>query len=242
MASLIKKYIFVHGLGLSSTIWDPISKFMPTALIIANDLPGHGLGPRVGYDFASLWNYIENLVPKEEWQSSVLILHSMAGALMPEILASSVKPSSIVLLEGNVIDSDSKFSHYISKLDIHSYDEYLLRLRRNAAMVLRSHLVGEYESYDLNYWSKGFTEVDAIALRQIASNLFKRTKSGSIALALQKISCPVLYLRGAQSESWDDGRKLLSHLKVPVFDIEDAGHYPMIDNPKLTSEIIMLNS
>jgi pimeloyl-ACP methyl ester carboxylesterase len=230
---MLKHYIFVHGLGLSGTIWEPLVAMVPCSAL-APDLCGHGDGPRGRFDFLSMWRHIEDALPFESWKDSVLVLHSMSAAMLPELVASKILPAAVVLVEGNIISIDADWSRQISDLQLASYENYLCRLRCNHAMVLRSQLRNQHRNIDLVRWSDGFLKVDATALREIAKNLKTRSESGEISRALEQLHMPVCYLRGALSGNWDVGRDLLAQLNIPIFDIEASAHYPMLDNPTAT--------
>jgi len=233
-----RTFIFVHGLGLSCTIWEPLKNLL-NLYHITPDLLGHGKSPR-GYSFASLWSHLKASLHPDDWKNSVLILHSMSSALLPEIIADKTSISAIVLIEGNIIKADAKWSFELSSMSNAVYKEYLTRIRKNSSLILRRQLYGNYDTKQLDHWSKGFTEVDDISLREIATNLFKRCASGEIIDALKSCDFPVCYLRGGLSEPWAEGRKLLTDLKVPIIDVEKSAHYPMIDNPNAIIKAVLL--
>ena len=165
-----KTFIFVHGLGLSCTIWGPLKNLL-NLHHITPDLLGHGKSPR-GHSFASLWSHLKSSLHPNDWKNSVLILHSMSSALLPEIIADKTSISAIVLIEGNIIKADAKWSFELSSMSNAVYKEYMIRLRKNSSLVLRSQLYGNYDTKQLDHWSKGFAEVDDISFFYFTYKIF----------------------------------------------------------------------
>jgi pimeloyl-ACP methyl ester carboxylesterase len=232
VATTAATQVLVHGLGLSSAIWGPLTVSAGAVPILAPDLPGCGPGAATnagaGGDFAAIWDWLRTLINDRPCH---LVLHSMAAGLLPEVAAGSWRPASIVLVEGNLLAQDAAFSRQIAALADDAYATWLDRFRRNAALILRGQLRQPQAPPDIARWSAGFREVDAGSLQRLARALVQRTDSGAIAAALPRLGVPVTWLRGGQSEPWDEGRRQLAALDVPVVDIPGCGHYPMLDAP-----------
>jgi len=233
-----EQIMFVHGLGLSGKIWDRLARLDLGAHILTPDLPGHGSAPRGRYDFASLWGYLESKLAPQSWRQTILVLHSMAGALLPYLIGSGIRPQGIVLIEGNLIGCDAMWSRQICSYDPSAYRIWLERVRRTASMVLKSQLKTRHNAEDLSRWSDGFTRVDAVALRVIAEQLVASSIRRDSVHALERLCIKSCYLRGALSDDWEEGRLLPGKIGVPILDIPRSGHYPMIDNPEETWKAI----
>lgn len=234
---MAKCCIFLHGLGLSSVIWDPLIKILDGDLF-ALDLQGHGNATKGSYDFHSMWINIKNQIPENCWKNSILVLHSMSAALLPEIAKCSERPSELILIEGNLIDEDLEWSKKICSIPPEKFFIWFERLKRNAPLVLRTQLKTSHQYSDIEAWSKGFSMVDSIALQEIAKNLIATNKSDAIFLAIQKLGIPTYYLRGEYSPNWTKGINLLRSIGVPTLNIPNSGHYPMLDNPAEIRSII----
>lgn len=230
---MAEHYIFLHGLGLSNSIWEPLIKFAPKS-IFAPNLPGHGKCSSPYLNFSAMWKFVENTISISEWGKSILILHSMSAALLPELEASDIRPAGIVLIEGNLIAEDAEWCLNISTKSDDIFEVWFNRFKLNSTMVLRSQLKKQHLESDLIHWAEGFLQVDSTALRQIAKDLLCRSESGASLLAISKLNLPMLYLRGDSSPDWDGGRNMLDRLGVPVINISNSGHYPMLDNPLMT--------
>ena len=77
----MKRYLLVHGLGLSADIWSHLSPLLDGE-VIARDLPGHGASRSQAYDWVDLWGEITSPVRSDQWAETVLLLHSFTAALI----------------------------------------------------------------------------------------------------------------------------------------------------------------
>ena len=226
-------FVFLHGLGLSNTIWIPLLPLVQ-GNVFCPDLLGHGNSPIGDYSFESIWQSIRDELGFLDWSKTTLIMHSMSSALLPEIVKSNISPKSIYLIEGNLIAEDSEWSRQICQKPEAVYAAWLLRLRANSATVLGMKLRSRHPKNDLILWSSGFKQVNGIALLQIAERLVLSSESGEITTAIGEIDSLTFYLRGSESTAWMEGEGILNRLGVPLIKIPGAGHYPMLDNPSAT--------
>ena len=235
----LKNFVFLHGLGLSNTIWTPLLHLVRGNVFCPN-LLGHGDAPTGDYSFESIWENIMAELSFLDWSKTVLIMHSMSSALLPEVLKSKISPYSIYLIEGNLRD-DAEWSSQICKKPHNSYLEWLKRLRANSSIVLGMNLVGSHKSNDLLFWSSGFRDVKEMALRQIAQQLVLISETEKITTAITEIDSDIFYMRGSESAAWHEGEQLLKKLGVPLIKIPFASHYPMLDNPSATLDAIHMS-
>ena len=189
------------------------------------------------YSFSLMWSYLSHMI-YDNFSSTILVLHSMASGFLPEILNFKQKPKAIVLIEGNIIEADAKWSNQIRLMSDDKYFSWVEQLYRSASTIMKFQLKGKYSKDELHSFSEGFRNVDPIALRSIATEISILTCTGKIESALSIIDIPVIYLRGAESEPWSRGKLLLNKLNVSMFSIESSSHYPMIDNPNAVWRII----
>ncbi len=233
----MERYVCLHGLGLSNTIWEPLSRLTFNPMLTPN-LPGHG-GSTLKYcGFRGMWEFVRRLLPDKDWENATLLLHSMSGALLPELVRSGLRLNRLVLIEANLISGDATWSRQIAALSETNYHNYLTRLRNHSRAVIQSQLKSRHTDKDLALWAEGFELVDPCALRELSQDLVMLSDSGAALQALELIDCPVIYLRGALSGEWDTGYALLSKLQIPVVYIPRAGHYPMLDNAQETAEAL----
>jgi len=226
----------VHGLGVSSNIWDGLAPLLD-GKVITKDLPGHGNSQSRRYDWDGLWLDISDSIAADEWEKTVVVLHSFSAALLPEIVKTGVRPAYVICLEGILHYQDIYWSNDIALKSEKEYEIWLKRFRSVSYMALKSQLVARPSRFDIMKWSNSFREVNEIALRTIAVNLRERLLKDELKRSFGKVGSIVKYVKGEKSKVI-----VTDFLKeVGVEDywvIPNAGHFPMIDDPFLLSRIL----
>jgi len=232
------KYILVHGLGLSSSIW---SYLVPKLVgeVIAVDLPGHGKSRSRDYDWHGIWSTVSQSIDPKEWADTTLVLHSFTASLLPEIVAAKVFPEKIILIEGILHSDDAKWSNNLVSMDCHQFRNWLERFRVVSKMVLKSQLVLKHSIKDIHQWSNAFNIVKAEALHSMAIKLQKRLNTDAISHAISSLYIPTLYIRGESSRLSLIGQGFLKKNNIKVTKISKSAHFPMIDNPHRLANLIM---
>lgn len=235
----MKRYLLVHGLGLSADIWNHLSPLLDGE-VIAKDLPGHGVSRLQAYDWSDLWGEISSPVLRDQWAETVLVLHSFTAALIPEIVSSGIRPAHVVLLEGILQSKDVYWSNDIALMNDDEYQSWLNRFRSVSEMALKSQLVSKQTKKDIAIWSEAFKKVQGNALKEMASNLKNRLSGDALSVAFAKSDFSVTYIKGGKSRvslPYD----LLRLVKGHSYTFKDCGHFPMIDSlgpmVKLLAEI-----
>jgi pimeloyl-ACP methyl ester carboxylesterase len=224
----VRRYLLVHGLGLSADIWSQLSALLHGE-VIARDLPGHGASRSQAYEWIDLWAEISSPVLQEQWGQTVLVLHSFTAALIPEIVFSGIRPAHVVLLEGILHSEDAHWSNEIALMNDVEYQRWLNRFRSVSEMALKSQLVSKQTKNDICIWSEAFKIVQGDALKQMASNLKNRLSGDSIYAAFSKSDFQVTYFNGEKSGvSFPHGLLRLANSNHQI--LEDCGHFPMIDS------------
>jgi len=235
----VKRYLLVHGLGLSADIWSHLSPLLDGE-VIAKDLPGHGASRSQAYDWIDLWAEISSPVLQEQWGQTVLVLHSFTAALIPEIVFSGIRPAHVVLLEGILHSKDAHWSNDIALMNDDEFQRWLNRFRSVSEMALKSQLVSKQTKNDIGIWSEAFKKVQGNALKEMASNLKNRLSSDALSIAFAKSDFPITYIKGEKSRV-SLPRDLLRLAGGHHQAFEDCGHFPMIDSldpvVKLLAEI-----
>ena len=235
----MKRYLLVHGLGLSADIWSHLSPLLDGE-VIAKDLPGHGASRSQAYDWIDLWAEISSPVLQEQWGQTVLVLHSFTAALIPEIVFSGIRPAHVVLLEGILHSKDAHWSNDIALMNDDEFQRWLNRFRSVSEMALKSQLVSKQTKNDIGIWSEAFKKVQGNALKEMASNLKNRLSSDALSIAFAKSDFPITYIKGEKSRV-SLPRDLLRLAGGHHQAFEDCGHFPMIDSldpvVKLLAEI-----
>ncbi|MDO9318884.1 MAG: alpha/beta hydrolase [Gammaproteobacteria bacterium] len=235
------RYVLVHGLGLSSVIWSRLAPLLNDE-VVAIDLPGHGCSTLTVYDWQGIWNSISDRVRRDQWEDTTLVLHSFSAALLPEIVASSVQPNKVILIEGIVHRDDAVWTSELTLLDEVQFASWLSRFRSVAKMTLKSQLVHKHNEQDIILWSNGFKSVAGEALRIMAYNLVQRVRSQVISDALNSVCFPIIYITGARSRLSESGLSFLESHSVEVAELNQSGHFPMLDNPVGLKTLITQNA
>lgn len=222
--------LLVHGLGVNSNIWNPLISVLEGNVIVV-DLPGHGCSQDKLFGWKQMWKKIVDGLGSEKSTNCTLVLHSFSAALMPEIIKSGFRFKKIILLEGILHSDDLGWSKGVHEIKEEDFSQWLSRFRDVSEMALKSQLVTKHDRHSLFVWSEGFRSTSGEALRVMASNLINRLHSNMIEKSLCNDVSPLLFLRGEQSRLGLTGRQFIEACHVPIIEIPNSGHFPMLDNP-----------
>ena len=228
-------YVLVHGLGLSANIWSSLIPFLDGDIVAAN-LPGHGDSTSTDFSWKGLWSSVMDAAGSVDWSATTIVLHSFAANFIPEIYSEPIRPKKIVLIEGILLLGDATWSGSISQLSDDEFQKWLFRFRSVSEMTLKSQLFSKQPKDKLVEWSNPFRIADGDALRGIASNLNERLSSGLIAQTFNRAEAHFIYVKGSKSRLCIDDSTFQG---VPFYEIENSGHFPMIDNPAGLAKIIL---
>lgn len=228
-------HLFIHGLGGARFLF--AGGFAEAASrglgVIALDLPGFGdsaaLADGHAYSLAGHAGAVRAVLAELGVDGCYLALHSMSGALLPELLDGSVL--GVTLLEANLTEEDADWSAEIIAMDDAAFDAYWSRITRHAKRIFGFQLHGQASSEQIADWARCFTMMDRRAFRETARIVNGATCGDGIVAALREFHGPKRYFRGASSAAWG-GREGLAAMGVAYDEIENAGHYLFLDNPK----------
>ncbi len=237
------KYVLVHGLGLSFTIWSRLIPLLEgCGEVIAVDLPGHGMSTSTQYSWDGIWVAVSGVVDDEEWLETTLVLHSFTASLLLEIIAAKVMPLKIILVEGIMHSADIYWSNDLATYNDVQFEDWLTRFRNVTEMSLKSQLVLRHSKSNIQKWSESFKIVKGDALRTMAINLKERLNSGDIPDAFNLINTPIFYIRGKRSRLREQRCRLIeNYLNVDCYELLNSGHFPMIDEPDELAALIVAN-
>ena len=206
--------------------------------MLAPDLPGHGKSSSLDYSWTGMSNEIKTLLSRSEWENTTLVLHSFSAAMLPEITANGLGPYRVYLIEGALCLNTSSWTHRIPTLELNQYASWVERFKAVAEISLRLQLVRRPTGEELEYWGRGFKQVNPLALRTISTNLNKRLGSVEFIDSLRNLAEKIVYIRGSASRARCETTEVLKTLKISTEILPCAGHFPMIDNPTGLSEVI----
>lgn len=229
---------FFHGLGLSNEIWKPVFHLLKEYKVNGYELIGHGKNQCLREaGFKRLWSSVKETLDLSK--KNIFIFHSAATGLIIPMLEDNFFPNKVILVEGNIIRQDAKWSESITDMENIKFSNYVKLLKKNSEKVLQSNLFIKRDLSELKKLSSGFTEVNKDFLLSYATEISSSEYYSNIQRALLKIHQSCLYLRGAESENWDSGYEIINKIGIQHNCIKDSKHYPMLDNPnELVSNII----
>ena len=137
----------------------------------------------------------------------------------------------VIFLEGILHPDDLVWTEDLPNMTSDIFQQWLIRFRSVSEMALRSQLVKKHSKKEIYNWSQGFRNTHGDAIRIMASNLVNRLHSDEIEKSLNRASFPMIYLRGDRSRLSLIGKYFIENWGVPVYEVPESGHFPMLDNP-----------
>ena len=231
--------ILIHGLGLTSNIWSPLTSILDKKSITYS-LPGHGNCSFSDFSWSGILKNLKGKLKHKTENSFTLVLHSFAGAILPEIVSSDLKIKKIIFIESVLHIDDAVWTRELSEMSVERYNDWLLKFRSVSEITLRSQLIKKQSKKNILSWSEGFRITNGVAIYTMALNLTKRLLTDEIGNSLKEASFPMLYLRGSKSRLSLTGKKFVESCGITVINLSESGHFPMLDNPSELKKLICL--
>lgn len=238
-------YLFLHGLGGSKEQFEAAFEEAPQGRgVIAVDLPGFGESDRfpndIMYSFrnqaAAIEQVLDYQIERMTGPKVVLITHSMSSGLLPFLL-NRREVIGVALLEANLFAEDAKLSTRICEMNPEEFGRHFAFLKRGARIASSTQLIAPMKGNNLKCLEQGYSAADQRAFYESACNASSATASGSAIRALTRFSGDKIYLRGDHSpplSRW----AALNDLAIVSTLIENAGHFPHLDNQVQTYSAI----
>lgn len=233
-------WLFVPGLGLDRHLWD---EAFPLAAahgcnMATIDLPGFGDSSPVPDDAHHNFETHASAVAVAASYLDApihLVLHSIASAVL--LHKPDYPIATITFLEGNLLTSDAAWSMRIAEMTAEECDVYVERLARAGALSFRGTVCDDVPRERLDEIASSYKRLNKRAFFETAVEGSLRTADGAILEAVRQLPQPKRYLRGAMSGPWD-GEATLAAMNCSRFDIPNAGHMMMIEDPKSVYDIV----
>lgn len=213
--------VWIHGLGESSTSFEPVVAQMPGFQHTLVDLPGYGRSPWPA-EAPSLDALADHLA---RWvqPSAALIGHSMGG-MLAQVIAERAPVRAIVDVDGNLTRGDCTFSATAS-----SYSLAEFRARGFAELRAQVYADGATQPPLRGYHAAMCFASPDVFHRQ-AADLVALSAAGTLPARLAALRVPVLYVAGGVNGGiCADSRALLDRLGVRWICLEPSGHWVYLD-------------
>jgi pimeloyl-ACP methyl ester carboxylesterase len=232
--------LFVHGLGESGHCFEGLlgERKLEAFCRVAVDLPGYGASP---------WDHDPRSLPAcaellSRWllplESPIVVLGHSMGGVVGQLLLELPGPHhsklrAFVDIEGNLSPPDCAFSGPVAAQDgdaflANGYPSLLERLYQDGArdLALRSYFVS-------------CRLCDPRAYHRHSAELFEVSQREDLAQRLAALTLPKLYVHGSPRGTGARSLALLRDAGVPSIAIDDAGHWPFLDQHDAVADTLV---
>lgn len=229
--------IFLHGYALDHTIWEPVSEILKTRFrVIMPDLRGHGKSfcPAGIFTMQVMAEDVVRMMDRLQIEKAFIAGHSMGGYIalaMAEFAKDRILGLALVASHAYADSHEKKQARLadIRKLD-QNEPEFILK---GMAEKLSKH------EEVIKNCRQLFKHMSAQGIRGVLAGMAERPDRVSV---LQSLKAPKLLIAGKQDQliPIETARNLASSIEaLQLFEIENAGHMPMMESPELTSEALI---
>jgi pimeloyl-ACP methyl ester carboxylesterase len=217
-----RELVWIHGLGESSTSFEPVIAKLPQFAHTLVDLPGYGRSawPDEPFGLEALADHLAAWLKARPL--ATVLGHSMGGVLAV-MLAERGAASAIVDIDGNVTRADCTFS---AQATAGSETDFVAR--DFAAMRDRIYRDGVADPALRTYHAAMCFAQPRTFYKQ-ASDLVALSATESMAPRLAALTIPALFIAGVPRGISEQSRAALEHHRVRWIGIEPAGHWVYLD-------------
>jgi pimeloyl-ACP methyl ester carboxylesterase len=220
--------VYIHGLGESGLCFEKLiaDSRLQTWSHLVPDLPGYGKSPwpaqpmglKKHVDHLSRWLKNRNI------SQLVVLGHSMGGMIglmlcekHPELMRGFIN------VEGNVSLEDCAFS---SKVASYTRDELITH---GFETICDTIYHNGFEDKALRTYYASLRMCDPRVYHLNSIELIGMSRTGDLAARLGALKVPNIYILGSPRGTGEHSRRLLTSAGVKWHPVEDAGHWPFID-------------
>jgi pimeloyl-ACP methyl ester carboxylesterase len=214
--------VWIHGLGESSTSFDPVVARMSQCAHVLVDLPGYGRSPWPD-EPAGLDATADQLAAWLRERSPAVVLGHSMGGVLATLLAERDVARAIVDIDGNISYGDCTFSlesakYSAAEFAAHGFAE--LRATVYADGVTQPPLRGYHAAMCF---------ASPHVFHRQAADLVALSSSDTLAPRLAAVRVPALYIAGVPGGICAASRAQLDRHGVRWIGIEPAGHWVYLD-------------
>lgn len=224
--------VYLHGLGESGLCFERLmaDRRLGAWRQLAVDLPGYGKSPWPGQplDFAATVRRLTDWMARLELPPAVVVGHSMGGVLGADLARRAPdRVRAFVNVEGNVSIEDCTFSLDAAGFDLATFVE-----SGGAALVDDIYARGTGSETGRDAFRGYYASLRMADPRQLHRDsvaLVRRSRAETLASETAAAEVPTRYVLGNPRGTGARSRSLLDAASVPWTAIEDAGHWPYLD-------------
>jgi len=213
------RIVWIHGLGESSTSFEPVVARLPGFEHVLVDLPGYGRSPWVpAMSLEKLADHLAAWMPPE----SVVIGHSMGGVLAT-LIAERTRVRGIIDVDGNISRGDCTFSAAAQAYSLEAFRDHgfaELRAKVYADGMTKPELRGYHAAMC-------FASPDMF--HRHACDLVEMSSTNTLAARLAAVKTRALFVAGVPDGVCMETRRQLDAHGIQWVGIEPAGHWVYLD-------------
>ena len=217
------RIVWIHGLGESSTSFEPVIARMPSFAHVLVDLPGYGRSPwpEQAPSLDDVADQLARWVPAD----ATLVGHSMGGVLAT-LVAERTVVRAVVDVDGNLSAGDCTFSSRVTPYSLADFCAHGFTALRE-----QIYLDGVTQPALRGYFAALTVTSPAVFYRQ-ANDLVALAMGGTLAPRLAALRVPTMFITGGLPDAiCAESRALLDRHGVRWLAIEPSGHWVYVDQP-----------
>ncbi|HEY4243150.1 MAG TPA: alpha/beta hydrolase [Kofleriaceae bacterium] len=221
--------VWIHGLGESSTSFDPIARAMPGFTHVLPDLPGYGrsMWPDAPVTLEALAAHLAGWLKAP----ARIVGHSMGGVLAV-LLAELGAAAAIVNVDGNISIGDCNFSGAAAAYSPADFAAHGFAALRDKV----------YRDGVADAPLRGYAAAMHFAAPHVfhghALDLVRLSSGQSLAGRIAALRTPALYVAGVPRGICEASRALLTSAGVPWVGLSPAGHWVYLDQLAAFADLV----
>jgi pimeloyl-ACP methyl ester carboxylesterase len=217
-----RELVWIHGLGESSTSFDPVVAKLPQLSHTLVDLPGYGRSawPDEPFGLEALADHLAAWLKARPL--ATVLGHSMGGVLAV-MLAERGAANAIVDIDGNVTRADCTFSAQATACGEAEFVDHGFATMRD--QIYRDGV----EDAPLRTYQAALCFAQPRTFYKQASDLVALSEAETMAPRLAALTIPALFVAGVPRGISQASRAALDHHRVRWIGIEPAGHWVYLD-------------
>lgn len=222
------RIVWIHGLGESSTSFEPVIMRLPNLEHVLVDLPGYGRSPWIAaLGLEKLADHLAGWLPAD----SFVIGHSMGGVLAT-LIAERAATRGIINVDGNISRGDCTFSAAAQEFSANEF-------RAHGFATLRAQVYADGMTRpELRGYHAAMCFASPEMFHRHACDLVEMSSTNTLAGRLAAVKTKKLFVAGVPDGVCVETRRQLDAHGIPWVGLEPAGHWVYLDQlERFASEV-----